>query len=739
MVYAASPNSPVKYGPILEPTFAEIQKQSAAFENLAMYGAGPTSLTGMGEPIPVKGWTVTTDFWPALGVNTALGRTFRDEDGADVVVLSDKLWRSHFNSDRTVIGQSIKLDGQPHTILGVMPPNFAFPSGAELWTSLRPTPAGSGNVWMRFVLGRTKPDVAVGQADAEVRTIGIHSEDFQRFSKGMTIGAVGLQEAVVGKIRLALLVLLGAVGFVLLIACANVANLLLARAPGRVQEIAVRASLGASRRRLVQQLLTESSLLALAGGVLGLIVAAWSVPLLVALVPKEMIPRLAEVQINTRVFWFTMLLCMLTSLLFGVAPAIQLSKARWSESVRRSDRRYTSGQRLRNVLVATEIALSLVLLIGAGLMIKSFIRLRSVNPGFDPEHVMVLSVNLPFDEPRSVAQLTAYHQQVLDKFAALPEVKSVGAIDWLPFEGALIRGDFYAEGKPRNVTRFNVSKPGVSPGYFRAMGISLLRGRVFNEHDTAEPPGVAIVSKTVARRVWGDEDPIGKRVTLEDSPKPKDWLTVVGVVDDVKQADLAEKAPIPAVYQPMTQITRPFFLMHMAYVVRAGGDPSLLAGLMRARFRELDPNQPIQIISSMDELISATTAQPRFYSRLLGAFSALALMLASVGIYGVMAYSVAQRTREIGIRVALGAQPGDIFQSVIARSAVLVFIGVIAGLAGALATTRVLRTFLFEVQPNDAATFTGVSVVLVLVAMLATYLPAKRAMTVDPAVALREE
>jgi putative ABC transport system permease protein len=362
-----------------------------------------------------------------------------------------------------------------------------------------------------------------------------------------------------------------------------------------------------------------------------------------------------------------------------------------------------------------------------------------VNPGFNPESAFVLTVNLPFDENRPAPSLVAYHAQMLERLSALPGVTSVGSIDWLPFDEFLNSGDFYTEADSYPAAHLQVSKPGVTPDYFRAMGIRLLRGRSFDNNDTAGSPGVAIVSESVAHRAWGDRNPIGKRVTLEDQPKPKDWLTVVGVVGDVKQQNLAEKTPAATVYQPMTQVKRAGFLFHMAYVVRAGGNVAVLPSLMRGRFREIDPNQPIQLMAPIGELISATTAEPRFYSRMLGSFSAIALLLASLGIYGVMAYSVAQRTREIGIRVALGAQRGDIFRSVMLKSAFLVLAGVAVGLAGAFGVTRVLQNLLFNVKPTDAATFGGVSVLLILVALAATYIPARRATSVDPMVALRYE
>jgi len=717
-------------------TFADFEKQSAAWEHISAFNGGQSNLSGIGEPIPVHGVSATTAFWPTLGVEAAFGRTFRKEDDTNgVVVLSDKLWRTHFGADRSILGKVVKLDGVSRAVIGVMPQAFSFPATTELWTPLVVDPK-PGQGWLYTAIGRLKPGVSIDQARAETKAIAQRLQPREPHA-AESAGVLSLHESVVGQIRPSLYVLLGAVGFILLIACANVANLLLARGAGRRQEVAVRASLGASRTRLIRQLLTESSLLAICGGALGLLIASWSVPVLIQLVPEGMIPRLAEVGINSQVLLFTFLLSLATSLLFGLAPAVQLSKARLAESLKQGDRRIAGAQGLRSVLAAGEIALSLVLLIGAGLMIKSFIRLRSVNPGFNPESTLAMTVNLP--DAMTAQQLVVYHNQVVDKLAAIPGVTAAGAIDWLPFDDALSRGDFYSEAGSRPRAHLQVSKPGVSPDYFRAIGIRLLRGRAFNGRDPENSLGVAIVSQSVAKRVWGDQDPIGKRVTLEDEPKAKDWLTVIGVVDDVKQRNLAEKAPVLAVYQPMTQVIRAGFLQHMAYVVRANGNTAALANLMRRRFREMDPNQPIQLLSSMNEMISATTAEPRFYSRMLGSLAAVALLLASLGIYGVMAYSVAQRTREIGIRVALGAQRGDIFRSVMLRSAVLVSIGVALGLAGAFGVTRVLQKLLFEVKPTDAATFAAVSALLILIALSATFIPARRATAVDPMVALRYE
>jgi len=719
-------------------TFVEFEKSNASFQHVAALNELQSNLTGIGEPIPVRGASVTPGFWRVLEVSPALGRTFSAEDERQsVMVISEQLWRSHFNADRSILGKVVNLDATPRTIIGVMPPGFAFPAASNFWAPLKVEPQ-PGQGWFYTVIGRLKAGVSVGQARAETKTIAQRLDPKNQHA-AVDAGVISLHESLVGKIRPSLYLLLGAVGFILLIACANVANLLLARGASRRQEVAVRASLGASRVRLIRQLLTESTLLSLSGGAFGLLLCLWSVPVLIRLTPEGMIPRLAEVRIDGQILAFTFGLSLATSLLFGVAPAIQLSKARLADFLRQSDRRYSGAQSLRNILVVGEIALSLVLLIGAGLMIKSFVRLRSVNPGFNSESALTMTVNLPFNPEAKTEQLVQYHKQVLDKLAKLPGVTSVGAIDWLPFGLYLASGDFYTEAGSRPAAHFQVSKPGVTPDYFRAIGIRLLRGRLFNEYDTQNSQGVAIVSESVARRAWGDDDPIGKRVTLEDHPKPSDWLTIVGVVDDVKQRYLSEKAPVPAVYQPMTQVIRANFLLNMAYVVRANGNTSALPSLMRSRFHEIDPNQPIQLLSTMDDLISATTAEPRFYSRMLGSFSSIALLLASLGIYGVMAYSVAQRTREIGIRVALGTQRADIFRSVMTRSTLVVSSGVAIGLAGAYGVTRVLRNLLFDVTPTDAATFALVSALLVLVALAATYLPARRATTVDPMVALRYE
>jgi len=714
---------------VTDPGYIAIAAQNRSFEGVAALSGSFKSLTGAGEPVQLKGSEVTPSFWKVLGVNAIVGRTFvADENRA--AVLSEGLWRNRFHADRSIAGKPITLDGEGYTVVGVMPASFTFPRTDDLWLAAKLDPQNTRNAF-RQAIGRLKSDVSPARAEAELATIvhGVQTTNPKVF-RDARLRLRPLQETIVGKIRPALRVLSGAVSFLLLIACVNVANLLLARASRRRQEMAIRSSLGATRARLLRQLLTESAMLSLAGGLFGVLLAAWGVAALLSLVPPGMLPRFEEVRMDPRVLGFTLALSIVSSLLFGAWPALEASRTAPAQSLKTS-------HRFRNALIISEIGLALVLLIGAGLMMKSFLKLRAVDPGFRSENLLTLQLNLS-GAYRTADQMKAFHERAMERLHALPGVTAAAAVNWLPLGQALIMGNFHVQDRPDNAVNFNVNKPAVSPGYFSAMGIRLLKGRDFTSRDDVKAPGVMILGNIAAKRIWGKEDPIGKRITFSDDPATEDWYTVIGVVEDVKQENLKQDTP-PAIYQPLAQVQVPFFLEHMSYVLRTSAPLKVVEGLSRARLLEVDANQPLFKVASMQELLSASTAEPRFYSRVLVTFSVIALVLATLGIYGVIAYTVSQRTREIGIRVALGAKPANILGGVMTRSAVLVALGLVLGIAGALATTRVLRSFLFEVTPTDAATFAVLSALLAAVALAASYIPARRAMRIDPMVALRYE
>jgi putative ABC transport system permease protein len=738
----ALPSAPNGLQNISDPELIALQQQTHSFSAVAAFNGGVKSLTGAGEPVEVKAPEVTANFWSAVGVNAELGRTFLPEEGKPgkgrVLVLSDTLWRSRFNAEKDIIGRAIMLDGEAYTVVGVMPPSCTFPGTADLWVPALLEPANV-HIAFRSAIGRLKDGILPGQAQAELDAIAHRlNSDNPMAIRGDLIRMHPLQETIVGKVRPALRLLLGSVAFLLLIACVNVANLLLARASGREQEVAIRYSLGATRMKVIRQLLTESAVMSLSGGLLGFVIAMWGVAALLWVAPPHSIPRFEEIRMDAQVFVFTFLLSAVTSFLFGLWPAMQASRISPGEALNHGLGRLTAkSQLMRSGLVVGEIGLALVLLIGAGLLLKSFVKLRSVNPGFRADNVITMTVHLP-QVYHTAKQMKAFHEKVLERLTVLPGVNSAAVVNWLPMGTALIMGSFSVEGIPDSATQFNVNKPAVTPDYFRTMGIPLLRGRDFSRTDNEKSPGVMIVGQATASRVWPNEDPIGKRVTFADHPEPEDWYTVIGVVDDVKQESLRQETP-PAIYQPLAQVQVPFFLQSIAYVVRSSVPAAAIAGSMRAALHEVDANQPIFQIATMEELLMANTAEPRFYSRLLTAFSGIALLLAVVGIYGVMAFNVVQRTREIGIRLVLGANQKDILARILGRSALLITAGLALGVCGALSATRLLASFLFEVQPTDTATFVVTSLLLAAAAILASYIPASRATRIDPMVALRYE
>jgi predicted permease len=731
-------NGPFEWQPgVADSDYLEFREQDQAVEKVASFSRGTAAnLTGAGDPVQIPVAYVTTEFFQTLRTNPALGRGFaggEDEPGRDkVVVLGNELWRERFGADPEILGKAIRLDGVGRTVIGIMPPGFEFP-GVKVWMPLAIRVDGH-NSYTRPVVGRLKAGVSRSQAQAEL----------EAFTERLPPGAgdrlpqiIPLKDLLVANIRPSLLMFAGAVAFVLLIACANVANLFLARATGRGQEMAVRGALGAGRWRLVRQLLVESTLVSLIGGAAGILFAFWGVRALMALAPAGKVPRMEMIQIDGWVLTFTFGLSVVTGIVFGLTPAFQATREGSRESLSRGGRGTIGGHEgIRGALTVSEMALALILLTGAGLMLKSFLRLQVVNPGFSPHSVMTMTVDLPDSEYRTASQIQAFHARTLEELSRLPGLLAAGAVNWIPLGRGLVMGTFQVEGGLRP-PGFMVDKTCVSPGYFRAMGMAVLRGRGFTEADNATAPGVVIVSESVARTLWPGQDPVGKRISMEDEPKPDDWLSVVGVVDDVKQQGLAKKSD-PAIYQPYLQVSSPFFLSHMTFVVRTARRPESAAGGMRGVLRNVDKNQPISI-ASMEGLIATTTAETRFQTRLLATFALIALALTIVGIYGVLAYSVAQRTQEIGVRMALGAQSGDVLQMFLRKALVLISAGIVLGGAGALALTRVLAKFLFEVNPADLPTFVAVASVLTFSALAACYVPAWRAMRVDPMVALRYE
>jgi predicted permease len=709
------------------------------FEHLATFSNAGASLTGAGDPVMVRTAGVTTEFFDVLRVFPATGRAFGagdDQPGRDnIAILSDALWRSRFHADPAIAGKAIVLDGTPRTIAGVMPAAFGFPHDAEVWTpkEIRFDPH---QTMMAPVIGRLKPGVTREQARAELDAVLPPVTDAEADGSWAS-EVLPLKDLIVGDIRRPLEILAGAVLFVLLIACVNVANLLIARASSRDREMAMRAALGASRARIARQLLTESMLLGVAGGVCGVLLATWLVPALLALAPAGRIPRLESIRLDGSVLGFALAVSILTALLFGLVPALRITRSRLSHSLLPGGRAASGGrERLRGGLVIAEIALSLVLLTAAGLMLRSFLRLRGVDPGFTPGNVVTLTVDMPASSYPTPERLRAFHRALIARLAALPDVAAAGIVNWCPLGTANIFGTFQTE-RPGAPDGLMPDKPAVSAGYFAAMGIRLVQGRAFDDRDDGAAPGVAIVSRSVAR-IFEAESPIGKRVALSDNPAPEDWLTVVGVVDDVRQGGPGQPAHA-AIYRPYLQVKHPFFLRRMTFAVRARSDARPLASAIRAVLREVDPNQPPTSIAMMEDLVAGATADPGFQTRLLGTFALLALMLAVLGTYGVLAYSVAQRTHEIGLRIALGAGRGAVMWMVIGRTLLLSGAAVALGTFGALAATRALASSLFEIRPADPLTFAAVAVIIVAAALAAGWVPARRATRVDPMVALRHD
>ena len=719
------------------PNFEDWRTQNQSFQGMAGVRDRRFNLTGTGEPEELNGANVSANFFDLMRVSPQQGRAFsadEEQEGREqVVVIGHGLWQRRFGGDAKLVGQTLSLNGQPHTIIGVMPPGFQFPNQTEIWKPLVPDAqlrTARGAFWLP-VIGRLKPGVTRAQAQAEMAGIAQHLEEqYPNSNRGFGVNVVLLHEQLVGKLRTALWVLLGAVACVLLIACANVANLLLARAAARQKEIALRAALGASRGRVVRQLLTESVLLAALGGVSGLLLARWGLDALVALAPSDL-PRAESITIDQRVLFFTLGLSLLTGVVFGLAPALQSSKLGLSEVLKEGGRSTGGGgQRTRSALVVAEIALALVLLVSAGLLLRSSWRLQQVNPGFNPERVLKVRLSLPPSKYREGVQAAAFYQQLLERLRALPGVQAAGVTSSVLLNKVHSSSGILIEGRPApNGPRPELPMDSVSPGYFQVLDMPLVQGRQFNEQDKADGLPVAIVNETMARRFWPNEDPLGKRFNFGDGGR---WWTVVGVVRDSRRQGLDAPIRIES-FLPHAQ--RPLGAMEV--VLRTTDNPLAMTRTVRSAVWSLDGDLPVSEIQSVEQMLGARVAPRRFNLLLLGLFAFVAMLLAAVGIYGVMSYGVTQRTHEIGIRMALGAGPGAVLKLVVGHGMLLTLLGVAAGLAAAFALTRLMTTLLFGVSATDPLTFSLIALLLLLVALLACWIPARRATRVDPMIALR--
>jgi predicted permease len=735
------------------PGYTHYRDNAKSFSDLAAFTGWGVNLTGDGEPERLQGQAVTANLFPLLGAEAAYGRTFAADENQPgrnrVVVLSDGLWKRRFGAQEGLVGKDITLNGEPYTVVGIMPPGFQF--GREigqvidLWSPIAFTPEQlNPNGWTNEYLqamGRLRDGVTIEQAQAELNAMAdsiraqyMPGQDATNW--GLLVTSV--EETIVGKIRPALLVLLGAVGFVLLIACANVANLMLARAASRQKEIAVRTALGANRRRIIRQLLTESVLLALVGGGLGLLLALWGVDLLVKL-NENKIPRSHEIGLDLSVLLFTLGVSVLTGIIFGLAPAFQSSKVELQDTLKEGGRSGKIAMRrsVRNALVVAEVSLAVVLLVGAGLLIRSFVELQRVSPGFRPDGVLAMQLTLPANKYAEPPSRDQFVRRMLDEVRALPGVKSAGVTTVLPMSGNQQSGSFTIEG--RQVAANESSPHGdrwrASPDYFKAMNIPLVRGRYFTESDTADAPGVAIIDETMAKKYWPNEDPVGKRISFEGGQQNRRWREIVGIVGHVRSVALEGDSRVQY-YVPYAQSTQSVVFL----AVRAEeGDPTALAGAVRNVIRGIDADLPVYKVTTMERLVADSLAQRRFSVFLFGIFATLALVLAVVGLYGVMSYTVLQRTHEIGLRMALGAQARDILRMVIKQGLSLVAIGLVIGLLGAFALTRLMASLLYGVSAADPLTYAGIALLLAGVAFIASYIPAHHATRVDPMIALRYE
>ena len=727
------------------PDFHDWHDQSTAFSAMAYYYNDPETAIGTRSGAEFGSVAVVTpEFLSVFAVEPAMGRFFSPEEvqpgGPGAVVISHSYWQSHFGADPNVLGQTLRMADKIFPIVGVLPPRFQFPDKTDLWlpanTVFPETTSRSAHNYR--VAARLKPEVTLEQAQSQMSAIGARLEQlYPASNKNESVAVTRMRDEMVGDVRTTLYLLLGAVSLVLLIACANMATLLLAKATSRTREMAIRAAVGASRGRIVRQLITESMVLAVASGIAGLLLAIWGSSALVAIAPRN-IPRLAETSIDGWVLAFTFGVSVLASLLFGLAPAIQASKVDLNDSLKRGAARSVGGGagRIRAALVVAEIALSVVLLAGAGLLMRSFVAMHNVALGFRPEHVLVMGASVPASDLESRRRAARFYRDLLAEAAALPGVSAAGAT-WSPPGHVGSWGGYWIDHLPAP-EGLTVSAPQavfsvVAPGTFATLGIPLKRGRDFNDSDIYDAPFTALINESLARRSFAGQDPIGRSIYCGlDSMKP---MKIVGVVGDIRQ-DGPARAPRSEIYMPYQQHPGP--ATSLSVVVRTAAEPSALFETMRRKARATSPDVPVKF-TTLETLLAENVAAPRFRTLLLGIFAGLAVCLAMAGVYGVMAYVVGQRSNEIGLRMALGASPGTVMRLVLRQGLALAGIGLAIGLAGAVAATRLLTKMLFEVKPGDPVTYAGVVVLLGAVAMAASYIPARRATKVDPLVALRQE
>jgi predicted permease len=732
------------------PEFVDL-RQNQSLSHLAAISSDSFNINISGTPERIDSAVVSTSFFPLLGVQAQLGRVFLPEEGQPgrqhVVLLGDGLWRRRFGADTAISGRKLVMNGQSYLIVGVLPRDFHLPLEAEVWTPLvfssdDLSPNSRGNHGYQ-VIARIKPGLSLEQARADMdvvsqRIIEQHPDyPYRQFN--FRVLTIPLLEQQIGDIKTALWVLMSAVGLVLLIACANVANLLLVRASSREREIAVRQALGVSRWRLIRQLLTESTILGLMAGVIGLFLGYWALRLLTTLAATSF-PRVVEAHMDLRVLAFTLLVSLATGILFGLAPAFS-SRHVTHDALKEGGRGGTAGagsQRLRSTLVVAEVALSLTLLVGAGLLIRSFLRLQEVDTGFRPDGVLTMRISLPEEKYAKVEQTRPFYRELLDRIRRLPGVDAVGGATGLPLGGTGWSGTTTVDSQavqPRDTTPEADQRP-VFPGYFEAMGIPLVRGRYFEQRDNEKSAPVAIIDETMAKTYWPKEDAIGKRIKQGGRQSTQPWRTIVGVVRHIRYRTLESPSRVEF-YWPYDQTS--FALGSMSLAIHTSSDPRSLAGVVQRQVQALDPDQPVYRIRTMGELMSESMARRRLSMFLLAIFAGVALALAAVGIYGIMSYSVAQRAHEVGIRMALGARSFDVVRMVIGQSLGLTLAGIFVGLLGSLALTNFLSSLLFDVKATDATTFLLVAAILSVVALVASFVPAYRATAVDPVNALRQE